>query len=234
MISEIDEVFRSQIPLLSDLRAVMLSGSGASFSAGGDLEWMKSMANYSLDQNLTDASNLFSMFASMKNCEIPLIGYIHGHAMGGGVGLTSVCDIVACESETKFALSEVRLGIAPAVIAPFVLEKMSSSSARRYMLTGDSFTAREALACGLVHFVGNKTECDSFLNSVVKSLLDSGPQAVRATKKHIKFCLSENDLEKIEDECTRIIAGLRTSPEGQDGLQAFLTKSKPSFKIGSK
>ncbi len=232
MISEIDEIFRIQLPLLSDLRAVVLSGAGASFSAGGDLEWMKSMASFTIEQNHSDARSLFSMFAAMKTCEVPLVGYVHGHAMGGGVGLAAVCDIVACEKATEFALSEVRLGIAPAVIAPFVLEKMSLSSARRFMLTGDKFSASEALSAGLVNFIGTKADCDAYIESILKSLFDSGPLAVRAVKKHLNFCLYEKDLEKLEAECTSLIARLRTSPEGQEGLQAFLNKSKASFKLG--
>lgn len=234
MISEIEEIFRIQLPLLSDLRAVVLSGAGASFCAGGDLEWMKSMAEYTREQNIADARSLFSMFSLMKACEIPLIGLVHGHAMGGGVGLTAVCDIVACETATEFALSEVRLGIAPAVIAPFVLEKMSSSIARRYMLTGDKFSASEAFSAGLVHFVGSQSKCGGFVEGILKSLFDSGPLAVRAAKKHLKFCLYEKDISKLEDECTSVIANLRTSPEGQDGLQAFLNKSKATFRIPSK
>jgi methylglutaconyl-CoA hydratase len=231
MISEIEEIFQIQLPLLSDLRAVVLTGAGLSFSSGGDLEWMKSMVTYTMEQNLADARSLFSMFNSMKNCPVPLVGYVHGHAMGGGVGLTAVCDIVACENATEFALSEVRLGIAPAVIAPFVLEKMSPSSARRYMLTGDKFSAAEALAFGLVNFTGTKAECDTFIESTLKSFFDSGPEAVRAAKQHLKFCLFEKDVTKLEAECTRVIASRRVSAEGQDGLKAFLNKTKPNFKI---
>ena len=231
MISEIEEIFKIQLPLISGLRAVLLSGAGASFCAGGDLEWMKSMAQFSFEQNHKDARELFSMFLSMKNCEVPLIGFVHGHAMGGGVGLAAVCDIVAAESHTEFALSEVRLGIAPAVISTFVLEKMTPSSARRYMLTGDKFSATEARDHGLVNFAGSKTECDSFIESILKSLFDSGPEAVRETKKLIKFCLFEKDLSRIESECTRLIATRRASPEGQEGLKAFLNKTKPNFKI---
>ncbi len=231
MISEIEEVFKIQIPLLSDLRAVVLSGSGNSFCAGGDLEWMKSMAKFSFEQNQNDARDLFSMFSLMKNCEVPLIGLVHGHAMGGGVGLTAVCDIVAAVEKTEFALSEVRLGIVPAVISPFVLEKMSSSSARRYMLTGDKFAAAEALASGLIHFVGSQAECDLFVSAILKSLFSSGPEAVRETKRLIKFCLYEKDFSKLESECSRMIATRRASAEGQDGLQAFLSKTQPKFKI---
>ncbi len=231
MISEIEEVFKIQLPLISELRAVVLTGAGSSFCAGGDLEWMKSMAQFGFDQNLSDARDLFSMFSIIKNCPVPVIGYIHGHAMGGGVGLTSVCDIVAAEMNTEFALSEVRLGIVPAVISPFVLEKMTPSTARRYMLTGDKFTASEALRSGLINFAGSKSDCDIFLEGILESLFDSGPEAVQETKRLIKFCLFEKDLAKIESECTRVIATRRASPEGQDGLKAFLGKTKPKFKI---
>ena len=231
MISEIEEVFKTQLPLISGLRAVILSGAGSSFCAGGDLEWMKSMAEFSFEQNQSDAHELFTMFAMMKNCEIPLIGLIHGHAMGGGVGLTAVCDIVAAVENTEFALSEVRLGIVPAVISSFVLEKMSASSARRYMLTGDKFSAIEALSTGLVQFVGTKIACDSFIEDILKSLFESGPEAVRETKKLIKFCLSEKDPAKVQAECTRVIATRRASSEGQEGLKAFLNKTRPNFKM---
>ncbi len=231
MIAEIKEIFQTQLPSISNLRALILSGAGSSFCAGGDLEWMKSMAQFSFAQNQADARELFSMFQLMKNCEIPLIGLIHGHAMGGGVGLTAVCDIVAAVDQTEFALSEVRLGVVPAVISTFVLEKMAPGLARRYMLTGDKFSATEALSAGLVHFVGSKAQCDTYVEDLLKSFFASGPEAVRETKRLLRFCMLESDLAKIESECSRIIAERRASAEGQEGLMAFLNKSKPSFKI---
>lgn len=231
MIAEIRQVFENDIARDKSLRAVVLSGAGASFSAGGDLEWMKSMAQFSFEQNQQDARDLFAMYQAMKDCEVPLLGKIHGHAMGGGVGLTAVCDIVAAESSTKFALSEVRLGIVPAVISPFVLDKISVAWAHRYMLTGDQFSAQEAMTAGLVHFVGEQKTCDLFIQNILASLFDSGPEAVRETKKLLKFCLREKDSAKVQTECTKIIAERRSSAEGQEGLSAFLNKAKASFKV---
>lgn len=229
MIAEIRKVFETDIAFEPKLRAVVLSGAGASFCAGGDLAWMRSMASFSFEQNQQDARELFTMYRAMRNCEVPLLANIHGHAMGGGVGLTAVCDIVAAEKSTSFALSEVRLGIVPAVICPFVLEKLSLPWAYRYMLTGDAFSAEQAQAAGLVHFIGAQKDCDLFLQNILNSLFTSGPEAVRETKKLLRYCRREQDLAKLEGQCSKVIAERRASAEGQEGLNAFLNKKKASF-----
>lgn len=230
MIREITEAFASKINNDVSLRAVVLKGAGKSFCAGADLGWMQSMVQYSFEQNLADSAKLFEMFVAIRNCPVPVITRVQGHAMGGAMGLLAVSDIVAAESESQFAFSEARLGLAPAVISPFVSEKMISSAAHRFWLTAEVMTAEETKEAGLVHFVGPMEEVDSFIEKSVKTVCHNGPEAVRATKQLLRLNAKPVAWEQVKAETTRLIAERRVSAEGQEGLKSFFEKRSPSWR----
>lgn len=224
MMAELTKAFRDVS--LQSARAVVLTGEGESFCAGGDLDWMKSMAGYSLQENAKDSENLFDMYEAVRVCPLPVVGRVKGHAFGGGLGLLAVCDIVAAESKTQFCFSEVKWGLVPAVISSFVLEKMKPSKTREWMLTAKIFSASEGLDAGLLHFEGSESQVDQYVADTLKFLLKAGPEALRETKKLLRF-LNENGPEVYRRESTRVIAERRVSAEGQAGLQSFLEK-KPT------
>jgi len=224
MMAEITEVFKKAPS--SGARAIVLIGEGESFCSGGDLDWMKSMAGYSLEENRRDSENLFDMYEAARTCPLPVIGQIHGHAFGGGLGLVAVCDIVAAESKTQFCFSEVKWGLVPAVISSFVLEKMSPSKAREWMLTAKVFTSPEALDAGLIHFQSDSIQVEQFVTDTLKLLRKAAPEAVSETKKLLRF-LDENPRSSYRKESTRVIAEKRVGAEGQAGLKSFLEK-KPT------
>lgn len=211
-------------------RAILLSGLGPSFCSGGDLNWMKSMVKYSKSANQKDAEQLFEMYQSALDCPLPIVGYVHGHVFGGGLGLAAVCDIVAADISTKFCFSEVKIGIAPAVISSFVTRKMQMGKAREYMITGRVFDADEAFRSGLVQYVGRELEAKAFAEDTAKAFLKVGPEAVMHTKKLLNE-LSGIDTKSVRARCTKLIADRRVSREGQEGMKAFLSKTKPSWYI---
>jgi methylglutaconyl-CoA hydratase len=205
---------------VGDARAVVLSGDGPSFSAGADVEWMRSSVDLSYDENVADALRLRAMLEAIDSCPAPVVGRVQGHALGGGCGLVACCDIVIAEPATQFAFSEVKLGIVPAVISPFALAKIGSGAARRYFVTGERFSAAEALRIGLIHEVAD--ELDGAVERVVHELLSAGPSAARAAKELARAPQSA-------EETARRIAAHRTSLEGQEGLRAFLEKRSPNW-----
>jgi len=205
---------------VGDARAVVLSGDGASFSAGADVEWMRSSIDLSYDENVADALRLRAMLEAIDSCPAPVIGRVQGHALGGGCGLVACCDIVIAGPTTQFAFSEVKLGIVPAVISPFALGKIGTGSARRYFVTGERFSATEALRIGLIHEVTD--DLDGAVERVVRELLSAGPSAARAAKQLARGPESA-------EETARRIAEHRTSAEGQEGLRAFLEKRAPTW-----
>jgi methylglutaconyl-CoA hydratase len=206
---------------VGDARAVVLSGDGPSFSAGADVEWMRSSIDLSYDENVADALQLRAMLDSIDSCPAPVVGRVQGHALGGGCGLVACCDIVFAEPTAQFAFSEVKLGIVPAVISPFALAKIGPGAARRYFVTGERFSASEALRIGLVHEVTD--DLDEAVERVVGELVTAGPAAARAAKKLARAPQSA-------EETARRIAAHRTSPEGQEGLRAFLEKRSPEWR----
>jgi methylglutaconyl-CoA hydratase len=226
-----DELINEAIDLFQgigsrDVRAVVLRGTGPNFCAGADLNWMSKMVSYTRDQNIHDSSLLAKMFALMNECPIPLIGAIQGAAIGGGVGLVAVCDIVIAARDTKFGLSEVKLGILPAVISPYVIAKIGTTHARALFLTGERFDAERALRIGLVHrLVDEAASLDVAVAETVKQLRSSGPEAVRECKKLIAFVAGNEQAESIP-YTIEAIATRRVSEEGQQGMQAFLKKEK--------
>jgi methylglutaconyl-CoA hydratase len=228
MIREITGAF-TLLNARKDLVAVVIRGAGKSFCSGADLNYMKSQADYSHEENLADASQLFEMFWSLRSCPHPLVGRFHGHVMGGGLGLAATCDVSAAVDSTQFCFSEVKLGLVPAVISPFVMERLSAVAARRYMLTGELFSAQDAFVGGLVNKVGGEQEVDQFISELLVNLGKNGPDGMRATKGLMR-ALSEIDQWQLRREITtKVIAERRASAEGQEGLRSFLEKRAPSW-----
>jgi len=224
-----DELIAEAIDLFSSIdaeatRVVVLKGTGKNFCAGADLNWMSRMVSYTRDENVRDSSKLAKMYALMNECPVPLVGRIHGAAIGGGVGLVSVCDIAVALEGTQFGLSEVKLGILPAVISPYVIAKIGQTHARALFLTGERFDTERALRIGLVHRVVDTVEAlDAAVYETVTQLKTSGPEAVRECKKLIAHVASHNLIDAIP-YTIEAIATRRTSEEGQEGMKAFLNK----------
>ena len=204
-------------------RAVVLAGDGPSFCAGADVDWMRASADLDVDANVADANALRRMFESIDSCPAPVVAVVHGHALGGGIGLVACADIVLADPGTVFAFSEVKLGIVPAVISPFALRRIGESAARRYFVTGERFDAATALQIGLVHEVTDDLEAT--LAHVLDELGSAGPRAARHAKRLV--------LERPDGpETARRIAERRTSDEGQEGLRAFLERRRPAWVAG--
>jgi len=209
-------------------RVAVLAGAGKVFSAGADLTWMSKMVGYSREENIRDARAMAKMFEALDALPIPLVGRIHGAALGGGAGLAAVCDIVVAAEDAAFAFTEVKLGIIPAVISPYALAKIGRSAARELFLTGARFTAQRAREIGLVHAVADAADLDRVVAKYVNDLLTSGPQAVAAAKRLIPEVTSR-DRESAIEYSANAIAERRVSTEGQDGMRAVLDKRPPSW-----
>lgn len=210
------------------LRAIVLAGNGKTFCAGADIGWMSKAIAYTHRENLSDAEDLARMLERLDTLRVPVIGRIHGAALGGGVGLAAVCDIVIAADDTVFALSEVKLGILPAVVAPYVLRKIGVSAARELFLTGARFSAARAREIGLAHEVVPAGDLDAAVGRRLNEILTAGPQAVGLAKALIREIAGANPRDVI-GLTTNTIALQRVSDEGQEGLRAFLEKRKPSW-----
>jgi methylglutaconyl-CoA hydratase len=216
----IQELTRAFSDIGEEVRAVLLAGEGRSFSAGADVEWMRSSVELSYEENVADARRLRMMLEAIDSCPAPVVTRVQGHALGGGCGLVACSDIVVAAPDAVFAFSEVKLGIIPAVISPFALSKIGPSAARRYFVTGEKFDAETALRIGLVHGVAD--DLDGAVDAIVGELRSAGPEAARHAKKLV--------LERPDGLGTeRRIAQRRTSEEGQEGLRAFLEKRQPHW-----
>jgi methylglutaconyl-CoA hydratase len=211
-----------------DVRVVVLGGAGPVFSAGADVAWMSKTVAYSEQENLKDALALSHAFTALDSLPAPLIGRIQGAALGGGAGLAAVCDIVVAEELTVFGFTEVKLGIIPATIGPFVLAKIGRSAARELFLTGTRFTAERARDIGLVHAVVAAGSLDEAVNRYVQELLTAGPEAVQHAKALIAT-LWGLPIAEAGPVSAAAIAARRVSAEGQEGLRAFLDKRKPGW-----
>lgn len=209
-------------------RVAVLSGAGPVFCAGADLTWMSKMVAYTHAENVRDARAMARMFEALDRLPIPLVGRIHGAALGGGAGLAAVCDIAVAAQDTSFAFTEVKLGILPAVISPFVLAKIGRSAARELFLTGARFTAARARGIGLVHAVAEDGEMDRLVAKYVNDLLTSAPEAIAAAKQLIAEVSTRSPTSATEYTIDAI-AERRVSPEGQEGMNAFLAKRPPSW-----
>ncbi len=224
-----DELIAEAIDVFSNIdatasRVVVLKGTGKNFCAGADLNWMSRMVSYTRDENVRDSSLLAKMYALIDECPLPVVGRIQGAAIGGGVGLVAVCDIAIASSNSQFGLSEVKLGILPAVISPYVIGKIGATHARALFLTGERFNAERALRIGLIHRIEEtEKELDAAVYETVTQLRTSGPEAVRECKKLIAHVAS-NELADAIPYTIDAIAARRVSAEGQAGMQAFLNK----------
>lgn len=226
----IDELTRAFTELGADerLHGVVLTGDGPSFSAGADLSMMKSATAFTQEQNLNDALRLADLLDLINTFPCPVVGRVNGTAMGGGVGLVSACDIVIAAESARFAFSEVKLGIAPAVISPFVIRKIGESNARVLFVTGERFSAARAREVGLVHSIVPLDHLDDAIQKALHELLTSAPEALRASKT-LALMVGQMDNTTARRYTAETIARLRVSDEGQEGLRSFLEKRKPSW-----
>jgi methylglutaconyl-CoA hydratase len=217
LIAELHEAFSD----VDDAHVVVLAGDGPSFCAGADVEWQRASVDLSFDENVEDALRLYRMMEAVDACPAPVVARVHGYALGGGSGLVACSDIVVAAPDATFGFTEVRLGIIPAVISPFVFAKMGTGAARRFFLTGERFDATTAQRIGLVQEVAD--DIDAAVDRFVAEIVKSGPEATRAAKRLAREHPSEGE------ELARIAAGLRSSDEGQEGLRAFLDKRTPRW-----
>jgi methylglutaconyl-CoA hydratase len=209
-------------------RVAVLAGAGKMFCAGADLAWMSKMVAYSHEENVRDAREMARMFEAIDRLPIPLIGRVHGAALGGGVGLAAVCDIVVAAEDAFFGFTEVKLGILPAVISPYAIAKIGRSAARELFLTGARFSAERAREIGLVHAIGDAAELDRLIAKYVNDLLTSAPEAVAAAKTLIAEVAARTGPGATEYTIDAI-AERRVSTEGQEGMGAFLARRPPSW-----
>ena len=210
------------------VRVVVFAGTGKSFCAGADITWMARMARYSEEENMRDAAATSWMFGALNTLPVPVIGRVQGAALGGGAGLAAICDIVVAEEQAVFGFTEVKLGILPAVISPFVIEKIGRSAGRELFLTGARFSAARAREIGLVHAVVPENELDATVDAYVRELLTSGHEAMAAAKALIANVWAQ-PFESAVPMTAGALAARRVSAEGQEGLKAFLEKRKPSW-----
>lgn len=227
MIGELRDALRS---LAGDaaVRVIVLSGKGASFCAGADLAWMRDIVRFSRDQNLRESLDLAECLHDVYAVPKPTVARVNGPAIGGGTGFVSACDIAVASTGARFGLSEVKIGVVPAAISPYVLRRIGESRARQYFLTGERFDARRAEEIGLVNIVVEPGELDAKVEEIVSSLLSSGPEAL-AKAKELLTRVPGMDFAEAKRYTAEMIAGLRTSAEAQEGMAAFLEKRKPKW-----
>ncbi len=212
------------------VRAVVLAGNGPAFCAGGDLNWMKRMAAYGYEQNRADAQGLADMLKTLDRMRKPTLARVHGPAYAGGVGLVAACDIAIGVPEAKFCLSEAKLGLSPATISPYVVRAMGERMARRYFLTAEVFGAEEACRIGLLSMVSPSERIDGEIDKLLEHLLQGGPRALAEIKELIRAVASSPVTDPLIADTARRIAEIRGSPEGREGVAAFLEKRKPSWR----
>ena len=206
---------------VGDARVVLLSGEGPSFSAGADLDWMRASVDLDAEANRVEGLRLATLFATIDACPAPVVAAVHGHALGGGAGLVATVDIAVAQTDTMFGFTEVRIGLIPATISPYVIDRIGTTAARRYLLTAELFDAAEAQRIGLVSVVADDAAAEA--ERLVETLLTVGPNAVRITKQLVRERPSNEEL-------ARLISEVRASAEGQAGLQAFLAREDPPWR----
>jgi methylglutaconyl-CoA hydratase len=232
VIEELTQLFQTDV-LREQVRVVVLGGEGPTFCAGGDLNWMKRSVDFTYEENLSETRKLTHMFAVLNDSPKPLIGRVHGAAIGGGVGLVSVCDVVIAVKNTQFSLSEVRLGIVPACIGPFVVAKIGSSHARSLFISAERIEAQRAYEIGLIHqVVEDQAALSDTVERLVQQVLQCGPNALKIAKSLV-MNLSWPEKRARCPDCleysAQTLADARVSEEGQEGLRAFLEKRKPTW-----
>ena len=228
VIAELTATFR-ELGGDASLRAIVLGGHGKAFCAGGDLNWMRAMADYSWEQNRADAQALADMLWTLYTCPLPLVGRVHGDCYAGGVGLASVCDVLIAADGMHFCLSEARLGLLPATIGPYVVRALGQQASRRYFISAERFSAAEAHRLGFVHELASAETIDARVEAVVQTLVANGPAAVKASKQLVQDLAGAALTAELRADTARRIADIRASDEGRDGVQSFLNKRKPSW-----
>ncbi|MEO6018423.1 MAG: enoyl-CoA hydratase/isomerase family protein [Polaromonas sp.] len=230
-----DEVILEVTAAFKDLgardgvRCIVLAANGTAFCAGADLNWMRSMADYTREQNLQDAGRLAEMMRTVYECPRPTIARIQGDVYAGGTGLAAACDIAVAVDTAGFCLSEVKLGLLPSTISPYVIRAMGARAAHRYFLTAERFTAAEALRIGFVHEVVTAEALDAKMAELTQALCNAGPAAVKACKKLVQDVAGYDITPELVAMTVGSIADVRVSPEGREGLQSFLNKRKPNW-----
>jgi methylglutaconyl-CoA hydratase len=230
MIAELTQAF-TELGQRSDVRCIVLAANGPAFCAGADLTWMQRMANYSHAENLTDAAQLAHMLHTLYTCPKPTVACIEGDVYAGGVGLVAACDIALSVDSANYCLSEVKLGLVPATISPYVLRAMGARAAHRYALTAERFSAFDALRIGLVHQLASAAELPAELDKLTRSLVQASPEAVRASKRLLQDVAGQPISPDLIAHTVTAIAQARASADGKEGVQAFLNKSKPSWLV---
>ncbi|MFC5477419.1 enoyl-CoA hydratase/isomerase family protein [Massilia suwonensis] len=219
-----DELGRNEL-----VRAVVLAANGPAFCAGADLNWMKKMAGYSHDENLADASRLADMLRTIYLCPKPTVAKVQGDCYAGGMGLVAACDIVVAADTVNFCLSEVKLGLIPATISPYVIKAMGEQAARRYFITAERFDAASALRMGFAHEVVAADALDTTVAGLVKALVSNSPNAVVEAKKLVREVVGAPVTDALLRDTAERIAGIRASSEGREGVASFLEKRKPNW-----
>ncbi|WP_420588835.1 enoyl-CoA hydratase/isomerase family protein [Bacterioplanoides sp.] len=232
-ISELREALAS---LAADdaVRILVLRGEGKHFCAGGDLNWMKSQKEASLEENLADSGRLADLLDELNSFPKPTIAEVQGAAFGGALGLISCCDMVVASDDARFCLSEVKLGLSPATISPYVIAAMGARQARRYFLTAELINAEKAYEIGLIHQIVSRETLSEVTSGWIKNLLNNGPQAIAATKQLIRDVSNKPVDDELKNYTSELIAHLRVGDEGQEGLTAFFEKRKASYATGDK
>lgn len=228
VIAELTAAFR-ELGADASVRAIVLGGHGKAFCAGGDLNWMRAMADYSWEQNRADAQALADMLWTLYTCPVPVVGRVHGDCYAGGVGLASVCDLLVAAEGMHFCLSEAKLGLLPATIGPYVVRALGQQASRRYFVTAERFSAAEAHRLGFVHELARPETIDATVDAIVQTLVANGPAAVKASKQLVRDLAGASLTPELRADTARRIADIRASDEGREGVQAFLHKRKPSW-----
>jgi methylglutaconyl-CoA hydratase len=230
VIAELTTAFQT-LGARADVRAIVLAAEGPAFCAGADLNWMRRMAGYSREENLADARRLAAMLRTIHDCPKPTVARVQGDAYAGGVGLVAVCDIALAVETAGFCLSEVKLGLIPATIGPYVVRAMGVRAAQRYFLTAERFDAAEARRIGLVHEVVPPDALDARVDALVRSLCSAGPSAVAAAKRLVHDVAEAPLDDALVARTVEAIADIRASAEGREGVQSFLQKRKPQWLV---
>ena len=231
-IAEITRVFRD-LDTNDSIRAIVLAANGPAFCAGADLNWMKKMADYTHEENLADAGQLAEMLHTIYSCSKPVVAKVQGDCYAGGMGLVAACDIAVSVDAAGFCLSEVRLGLIPATISPYVIKAMGESAARRYFITAERITAAEAHRTGFVHEVVTADALDGKVAEIVKALVSNSPNAVKQAKCLVQDVASRELTPALIAATVEGIAQIRASDEGREGVRSFLEKRKPGWLAGS-
>ena len=230
VILELTKTFQD-IGSRDDVRCIVLTGAGTAFCAGADLNWMRRMADYTRAENVADAGQLATMLRTIYECQKPTIARVQGDAYAGGTGLVAACDIAISVDTANYCLSEVRLGLIPATISPYVIRAMGARAAHRYFLTAERFDAREAHRIGFVHEVVVASALDARVAELAQTLVNAGPQAVRLCKKLVQDVAEQAITPALVQMTVEGIADIRVSAEGREGVQSFLQKRKPNWLI---